>query len=702
MSKFVIIISKVGEVMRRFRLVGLFFLVMFIGFNRVLGATTGTVFVDDYLNVRRTIDGEVVSKFYNNDKVTVLDAIAGSTNSCSSWYKVSYGNFNSVGYACGEFISLLTGYASCVENDDPVNIWSDTNKSSKLAAVSCDNGMQILDRDISSNSKCSNNWYKVTNGKVTGYACSTYVYLQGENTEVVVNTSYNRPWTSPKKSIVGGASFIAENYISKGQHTSYLKKFNVNPDSYYTVYNHQYMANLQAPWSEAYSSYTSYLDNGLLDLPLNFVIPVYENMPEFTRLPGGDVDSSGQEEVKDTEFEALLDSEGFPESYKKKLRLLHEAYPNWTFNALKTGLDFNSAVTAEQKVSSISGNTAYYYINDSGSYVATEPGWYLATEEVVAYYLDPRNFLNVYRILQFESLAYSDNYTEEVVQTVINSTHMEGTSSLDNQKFASIFVEAGEEANVSPVYLASLARQETGVNGSITTTGDEFSYKGVSYYGLYNYYNIGAYSSEESPAKAGLVWASGGSQCVIVGNTCDGDLDDDVTDNGTSEDDEENKEEDNSTDSEEFETPIEPVVKELSYYLDKLGVKENNGSISGISLGTTASVLLGKREDATMVIKNAKGEVVSSNSKLGTGYTVSINNGKDTGIYTILLYGDVNGDGNVSASDYVLIKNHILKNSTLSGVYMSAADVNRSSGVSASDYVIIKNYILGKATISQV
>ena len=57
---------------------------------------------------------------------------------CNSWYQVSYGAIEKTGYACGDYITLLKGYASCVENDDPLNIWIDTNKSSKITYVTYD------------------------------------------------------------------------------------------------------------------------------------------------------------------------------------------------------------------------------------------------------------------------------------------------------------------------------------------------------------------------------------------------------------------------------------------------------------------------------------------------------------------------------------------------------------------------------------
>ena len=95
------------------------------------------------------------------------------------------------------------------------------------------------------------------------------------------NTSagtYHRPWTSPKKSIVGGAEFLAATYIGKGQFTGYLQRFNVNPDCSYSVYQHQYMTSLSGAAEQSYSAYYTYLSNGLLDNAFIFSIPVYDGM----------------------------------------------------------------------------------------------------------------------------------------------------------------------------------------------------------------------------------------------------------------------------------------------------------------------------------------------------------------------------------------------------------------------------------------
>ncbi|MBQ1522557.1 MAG: hypothetical protein IIZ74_07330, partial [Erysipelotrichaceae bacterium] len=96
-------------------------------------------------------------------------------------------------------------------------------------------------------------------------------------------TSYNRPWNSPSRAINGGAEWIAEGYISDGQDTMYLMKFNVTPVG---TYSHQYMTNIRGVYIKSESMFFTYYDTGNLTRDLTFSIPVYENMPEYTVLPG--------------------------------------------------------------------------------------------------------------------------------------------------------------------------------------------------------------------------------------------------------------------------------------------------------------------------------------------------------------------------------------------------------------------------------
>lgn len=105
-----------------------------------------------------------------------------------------------------------------------------------------------------------------------------------EAEKIVKGLTYakSKGWNTRYKSLEGGAATIGNNYILKGQDTIYLEKFNVDRNSSYGVYNHQYMQNIQAPRSESYSTKKMYANAGSIDSAFVFKIPVFENMPGET------------------------------------------------------------------------------------------------------------------------------------------------------------------------------------------------------------------------------------------------------------------------------------------------------------------------------------------------------------------------------------------------------------------------------------
>lgn len=90
------------------------------------------------------------------------------------------------------------------------------------------------------------------------------------------NTSYTRPWMSPVSSITGGAQWIAEKFIKRGQNTIYYERFNTIVKPYYS---HQYMQNLTGAAAEANSTYNTYNNMNIVNDAYVFYIPVYKNMP---------------------------------------------------------------------------------------------------------------------------------------------------------------------------------------------------------------------------------------------------------------------------------------------------------------------------------------------------------------------------------------------------------------------------------------
>lgn len=95
-------------------------------------------------------------------------------------------------------------------------------------------------------------------------------------------------WVTRYASILGGAQVVGSNYISKGQDSLYLQKFDVDA-SHYGLYAHQYMQNIQAPMTESVSVRRAYSNAGALDNNYVFKIPVYLNMPGGGTGGGGNV-----------------------------------------------------------------------------------------------------------------------------------------------------------------------------------------------------------------------------------------------------------------------------------------------------------------------------------------------------------------------------------------------------------------------------
>ena len=102
---------------------------------------------------------------------------------------------------------------------------------------------------------------------------------QEEIIQNAVQYAYGQGWDSLEKALIGGVEFLKEGYINVGQNTLYLQKFDVvNQDD--SLYTHQYMQNLLAPQSEANNMQEIYEASDTVDLALNFIVPLYENMPE--------------------------------------------------------------------------------------------------------------------------------------------------------------------------------------------------------------------------------------------------------------------------------------------------------------------------------------------------------------------------------------------------------------------------------------
>ena len=103
----------------------------------------------------------------------------------------------------------------------------------------------------------------------------------GKGASQATKDKYLIPWNTKERAITGGAIFIGSSYINVGQNTIYLQKFDVNDDRGGNLFTHQYMTNVLAPYSESKSIYNGYQKAGILNSAMNFIIPVYDNMPDI-------------------------------------------------------------------------------------------------------------------------------------------------------------------------------------------------------------------------------------------------------------------------------------------------------------------------------------------------------------------------------------------------------------------------------------
>lgn len=220
----------------------------------------------------------------------------------------------------------------------------------------------------------------------------------------------------------------------------------------------------------------------------------------------------------DASFEEKL--KAFPESYHTALKTLHAAYPNWEFIPDPVAIAFSDAVAQQsanmRKQVQINSNTVSWRSMGQGSYDWSKNkwnddngGWTGASREIIAYYMDSRNFLNSSEIFQFMQQTYNNQTTEAEVNKVIAGTFMEKgytakSGDIYGGSYAKALIAAGKASGIDPCALAAAIIQEQGSKGSSSLISG--TYKG--YEGYYNFFNVGASGSNTTEVIVkGLTYA---------------------------------------------------------------------------------------------------------------------------------------------------------------------------------------------------
>ena len=190
---------------------------------------------------------------------------------------------------------------------------------------------------------------------------------------------------------------------------------------------------------------------------------------------------------------------------KDSIISLQKQYPNWKFKVLYTGLDWNEVISNEfVGHGSSPKNLVYKTSNYQGEWICPICGdrgydngsWRCASEQAIKYMMDPRNSINSSDIFQFEELTNS-GCDINILRSMTNGTFLSGHEQG--------IIDASNNNNVNPYYIAARLIQEQGKSGTVLTAGN--GYNG-QYVGYYNAFNIAA--SGNSPAQIlinGLAYA---------------------------------------------------------------------------------------------------------------------------------------------------------------------------------------------------
>ena len=459
-------------------------------------------------------------------------------------------------------------------------------------------------------------------------------------------------WTDPEKSIKGGAKILASGYISIGQDTLYLEKFDVinGGDGYYS---HQYMTNVSASRTEGYTIRNTYTDMGLLssESKIKFKIPVYKNMPEqICPQPGTEKPITQDVEItenkvrvrrgKGTNYDIIT-------TLNKGTKILRIELDNsktggyyWDKVVLADGTKGYAARTYLKQID-LQSNCNEQYITTRYTDFRNGPG---TSKTTVLKVLSAGQIVTIVEKDKYKSLDGNDWCRIKLSDGTYGYVTSNSFEAYDPTKVDQLRIICTDGLTVRKSPSTSSSALASLYKGAIVTRTErnvESTNKNYIWDKIITSSGITGYIATRD-IKNNEDWAE------VIGSNNPTDTTTEIKGNG-------------------FKTSGTNIVCQPKI---------------------TVSNIKAVAKDA--IIK--KGDtIIEDTANVGTGYTLTL----DGKTYTIVVLGDVNGDGKASAGDYVLIKNHIMQTNLIKdSANQNAADVNKDGKISAGDYVLIKNYIM--------
>ena len=493
----------------------------------------------------------------------------------------------------------------------------------------------------------------------TGYYNFLNVNASGNGSSTIIKNALKyakkQKWTDPEKSIEGGAKFLAKEYIQYGQSTLYLQKFDVD-DSDDDLYWHQYQQNVSAAKTESTTIMQTYREiDSDLGMPFNFVIPVFENMPDAVcPMPG--TQSIVTENIQVTDASIVV--------YKSK------STSSTKLKTLKKGEKILRIEKGAKKESGhiwdkvVLGDGTKGYIISEGIKKISD----VTNCDVEAVAVEPGNLRNG------PGTSGTTVLTTLTVGQRVTIIEKGKYKSVDGYGWSRIVLADGMQGYIVDRYV-----EEIDENGS-TSSGKDIV-KVVCNGGLTIRKSPGTSSAilgyadkgdkltrtEKNVSSAnGYVWDKVVTASGMTGYVARGDDDEDYivpvsSNTGTAE-----------ISGDGFEAIASEITCEPSV--------------------TVANIL---KTSPKAIIYNNKGQKVTSGN-VGTGFTVKLDDKK----YTVVKLGDTNGDGKSTPADSTVTLRAYVGLDNLSEAEKQAADTNGDGKITPADSTYILRAYVGLEKIS--
>lgn len=149
----------------------------------------------------------------------------------------------------------------------------------------------------------------------------------------------------------------------------------------------------------------------------------------------------------------------------------------------------------------------------------------------------------------------------------------------------------------------------------------------------------------------------------------------------------------------EPETPVNPPsIGSGSFHIN------SNNTITGITDFPISAANFAQKISVTngsVKITTASGSQKSGNVGTGDQVRVYDTSGVLKYTYTVIIYGDTSGDGQINSLDLLRIQKHILGISTLNSAYGLAADTSKDGNTNSLDLLQVQKHILGIKSVKQ-